>query len=132
MPAPYQCRHFLFLQILCGELPERRRNDVGIPPLEKHQVAGYLAAGVFFQRKVNTVLLGGGGKDPDVLVGDLDVGNAGVVLHQLPEGLLSVVQLGLMASHSFLHLVQHFFSGLLQHPGGELGGLHAVGQRCAG
>ena len=82
---------FLFLQVLCGELPEGRRDNVGIPALEEHQVAGYIAAGVLFQREVNAVLLGGDGKGPDVLVGDLDVGNAGVVLHKLPEGLLSVV-----------------------------------------
>ena len=63
---------FLFLQVLCGELPEGRRDDIGIPALEKHQVAGYLAAGVLFQSEVNTVLLGGGGKGPDILVGDLD------------------------------------------------------------
>ena len=50
-----------------------------------------LSAGVLFQRKVNAVLLGGGGKGPDVLVGDLDVGNAGVVFHNLSEGLLAVV-----------------------------------------
>lgn len=36
-------------------------------------VAGYIAAGVLFQREVNAVLLGGDGKGPDVLVGDLDV-----------------------------------------------------------
>lgn len=57
------------------------------------------------------------------IAGDL----AGVVLHQLPEGLLAVVQFGLAAGHSFLHLVQHLFHGLLQHPGGELCGLHAEG-----
>ena len=123
---------FLFLQVLCGELPEGRRDDIGIPALEKHQVAGYLAAGVLFQSEVNTVLLGGGGKGPDILVGDLDVGNAGVVLHQLPEGLLTVVQLGLVAGHALLHLVQHFFHGLLQHPGGELGGLHTEGNGALG
>ena len=82
---------FLFLQVLCGELPEGRRDNVGIPALEEHQVAGNLVAGVLFQSKVNTVLLGGGGKGPDVLVGDLDVGNAGVVFHNLSEGLLAVV-----------------------------------------
>ena len=123
---------FLFLQVLCGELPEGRRDNVGIPALEEHQVAGYLAAGVLFQSKVNAVLLGGGGKGPDVLVGDLDVGNAGVVLHQLPEGLLAVVQFTLVVGHAFLHLVQHFFHGLLQHSGGELGGLHAEGNGALG
>ena len=116
----------------CGKLPEGRRDNVGIPALEEHQIARYLAAGVLFQCEVNAVLLGGGRKGPDVLVGDLDVGNAGVVLHQLPEGLLAVVQLGLVAGHSFLHLVQHFFHGLLQHPGGELGGLHAEGNGALG
>ena len=125
-------RLFLFLQVNCGELPEGRRNDVGIPALEEHQVAGDLAAGVLFQCEVNAVLLGGGRKGPDVLVGDLDIGNASVVLHQLPEGLLSVVQLGLVTSHSFLHLVQHLFHGLLQHPGGELGGLHTEGNSALG
>ncbi len=123
---------FLFLQVLCGELPEGRRDNVGIPALEEHQVAGYLAAGVLFQREVNAVFLGGGGKGPDVLVGDLDVGNAGVVLHQLPEGLLAVVQFTLVVGHAFLHLVQHFFHGLLQHSGGELGGLHAEGNGALG
>ena len=123
---------FLFFQVLCGELPEDRRDDVGIPALEEHQIARYLSAGVLFQREVNTVLLGGGGKDPDVLVDDLDVGNAGVVLHKLPEGLLAVVQLGLAAAHSFLHLVQYFFHGLLQHPGGELGSLHTEGNSALG
>ena len=123
---------FLFLQVNCGELPEGRRDDVGIPALKEHQIAGNLAAGVLFQRKVNAVLLGGGGKGTDVLIGDLDVGNASVVLHKLPEGLLAVVQLGLVAGHSFLHLVQHFFHGLLQHPGGELGSLHTEGNGALG
>lgn len=123
---------FLFLQVNCGELPEGRRDDVGIPALKEHQIAGNLAAGVLFQRKINAVLLGGGGKGTDVLIGDLDVGNAGVVLHKLPEGLLAVVQLGLVAGHSFLHLVQHFFHGLLQHPGGELGSLHTEGNGALG
>ena len=123
---------FLFLQVNCGELPEGRRDDVGIPALKEHQIAGNLAAGVLFQRKVNAVLLGGGGKGTDVLIGDLDVGNAGVVLQKLPEGLLAVVQLGLVAGHYFLHLVQHFFHGLLQHPGGELGSLHTEGNSALG
>ena len=111
---------FLFLQVLCGELTESHFDDVGIPPLEEHQVAGYLAASILFQCEVNAVFLGGGGKGPDVLVGDLDVGNAGVVLHKLPESLLSMVQLDLVAGHSFLHLVQHFFHSLLQHPAESL------------
>ena len=37
------------------------------------------------------------------------VGNVGVVLHQLPEGLLAVAQLGFVAGHALLHLIQHFF-----------------------
>ena len=94
-------------------LPNARPSRVGVsgryPVIPPIKLAGYLAAGVLFQSEVNTVLLGGGGKSPDVLIGDLDVGNAGVVLHQLPDGLLSVVQLGLVAGHALLHLVQHFF-----------------------
>ena len=83
-------RLFLFSRFF-AENPEGRRDNVGILALEEHQVAGNLVAGVLFQSKVNTVLLGGGGKGPDVLVGDLDVGNAGVVFHNLSEGLLAVV-----------------------------------------
>ena len=54
------------------------------------------------------------------------------MLHKLPEGLLAVVQLGLVAGHALLHLVQHFFHGLLQHPGGELGGLHTESNGALG
>ena len=59
---------FLFLQVLCGELTESRRDDVGIPPLEEHQVAGYLAAGILFQCEVNAVFLGGGFSSPASLI----------------------------------------------------------------
>ena len=54
------------------------------------------------------------------------------MLHKLPEGLLAVVQLGLVAGHSFPHLVQRFFHGLLQHPGGELSSLHTEGNGALG
>ena len=66
------------------------------------------------------------------MVGDLDVGNAGVVLHKLPKGLFAAVQLGLVTGYSFLHLVQHLFHGLLQHPGRELGGLHTKDNSALG
>ena len=54
------------------------------------------------------------------------------MLHKLPESLLAVVQLGFVAGHFFLHLVQHFFHGLLQHPGRELGGLHTESNGALG
>ena len=125
-------RGFLAAQVFSGKLPEGRCNHIGVPALEEHQVTGMLAGSVLLQRKIQAVLLRRGRKGPDILIRDLDVGNAGVVLHKLPEGLLSVVQLGLVAGHSFLHLVQHFFHGLLQHSGGELGGLHTEGNGALG
>ena len=66
--------------------------------------------------------LGGGGKGPDVLVGDLDVGNAGVVFHKLPERLLAVPEWGIFLV--ILHICQHLLHGLLQELGGHFAGLH--------
>ena len=37
-----------------------------------------------------------------------------------------------LAGRSFLHLVQHFFHGLLQHPSGKPGGLHTEGNGALG
>ena len=42
---------FLFLQVLCGELPEGRRYDVGIPALEEHQVAVIVRLAVYAKGK---------------------------------------------------------------------------------
>ena len=48
---------------------------------------------LIFQGKVDAVLLRRGGERLDILVRDLNVGNAGVVLHKLPERLLAVPEL---------------------------------------
>lgn len=64
------------------------------------------------------------GKDLDVLARDLDVGDTGVMRHKLSERLFAVVYLVLWSDTPFCVLFS-FFHGLLQYPGGLLGGLHA-------
>ena len=80
---------FFPVQFFSGELPEGRRDHVRVPALEEHQVTGMLAGGVLLQSKIQAVLLRRGRKGLDVLVRDLDIGDAGIVLHQLPEGLFA-------------------------------------------
>lgn len=115
-------RDFLTAQVFSGKLPEGRRNHVGIPALEEHQVSGMLAGGVLLQSKIQAVLLRRGRKGPDILIRDLDVGNAGVVLHKLPERLLAVPKLRIFPV--LLHIRQHLLHGLLQELCGHFTGLH--------
>ena len=75
--------HFLLGELLCGKLLKSRRHNIGVPAFEEYQVPGRLRAAVFFQGKINAVLLSGGRKCPDVVVGDLQVRNSCVVFHQL-------------------------------------------------
>ena len=81
-----------------------------------------LAGNVLLQSKIQAVLLRRGRKGPDILIRDLDVGNAGVVLHKLPERLLAVPELGIFLV--LLHVCQHLLHGLLQELGGHFAGLH--------
>lgn len=48
------------------------------------------------------------------LIGNLDVENTSVVLHQLSKSLLSIMQLDLTAGYPFLYLIRQFFTSLLQ------------------
>ena len=112
----------LAAQVFSGKLPEGRCNHIGVPALEEYQVPGMFAGGVLLQSKIQTVLLRRGRKDPDVLIRDLDIGNAGVVLHKLPERLLAVPELWIILV--LLHIRQHLLHGLLQELGGHFAGLH--------
>ena len=81
-----------------------------------------LAGSVLLQSKIQAVLLRCGRKGPDILICDLDVGNAGVVLHKLPERLLAVPELRIFLV--LLHVCQHLLYSLLQELGGHFAGLH--------
>ncbi len=66
-----------------GKLLESGGQCVCVPALEEYKVAGRGFRRVLFQRKVDTVLFRGTLKGFDVVLCDLNVGNACVLLHKL-------------------------------------------------
>ncbi len=87
--------------------------DVRVPAFEEHQVTGCSPL-TFFRAKSMPYFFAVALKGFDIAVGDLDVGNARVLLHKLPHGLLSPM-LGI--GFAFLHISSNFwiaFHGLLE------------------
>ena len=81
---------FLLGELLCGKLLKSRRHNIGVPAFEEYQVPGRLRAAVFFQGKINAVLLSGGRKCPDVVVGDLQVKKLLCCVSSAPLGSVSL------------------------------------------
>ena len=77
----------LLAQLFLGELPERCRQHVRVPSLEKHKVSVIC----LFQRKVNAVFLRRAFKGFDIRISDFDIGNTRAVPHKLFQRLLAAM-----------------------------------------
>ena len=110
-------RLFLLLDGFSGELLERGGHNINISSLEEDKIAGRLNGNVLLERKVQTVFTGCSLKGLDVAVRHFDVGDSGVLAHQMLDGLLAAIGFGLL--HLLLRLldllnelVQSFFQHL--------------------
>ena len=74
---------------LGGILSERCCQCICIPCLEENKVCRLVAAAVFLQGIVHTVLSGNSLKILDVLIGNLDIGNTLILTNQFLHGLLA-------------------------------------------
>ena len=84
-------RLFLLLDGFCGELLEGGGHHINVPPLEEDKIAGRLNGNVLLERKVQTVFAGSSLKGLDVAIRHFDVGDGGVLAHQMLDGLLAAI-----------------------------------------
>ena len=111
-------RLFLLLDRLGGELLEGGGHDINVPSLEEDKIAGRLYGNVLLERKVQTVFAGSPLKGLDVAVRHFDVGDGGVLAHQMLDGLLAAIGFGLLhLLLCLLDLLHELVQCLFQHLG---------------
>ena len=76
-------QEFILCQLLCRKFLKGCGQHVRVPPLEENKVTGRGFRCVLFQRKVDTVLFRRTLKGFDIALGNLNVGNTRVLLHEL-------------------------------------------------
>jgi len=114
---------FLLRQLLCGKFLKSCGQHVSVAPFEKHKVAGRAFRRVLFQRKVDTVLFRRTLKGFDIALGNLNVGNARVLLHKLLQSLFALRRFVFL----LLHLCKQRFHSLLKRLRGQFPGLDVKG-----
>ena len=72
------------MELLGCKLLKRLFQIVRLLGFEDHDIPGRMGSAVFPQGKINVVFLGAGLKQANVGVGDLNVGQGGTVLFELP------------------------------------------------
>ena len=75
---------YLLFELLGRKLLKRLFQIVRLLGFEDYDIPGRMGGAVFPQGKINVVFLGAGLKQADVGVGDLNVGQGGTVLFELP------------------------------------------------
>ena len=93
-------------------------HDINVPPFEEDKVAGRFYGNVLLERKVQTVFAGSTLKGLDVAVRHFDVGDGGVLAHQMLDGLLAAIGFGLLhLLLRLLDLLNELVQRLFQHLG---------------
>ena len=111
-------RLFLLLDGFGGELLERGGHNINISSLEEDKIAGRLNGNVLLERKVQTVFAGSTLKGLDVAVRHFNVGDGGILAHQMLDGLLAAI--GFWLLHlllRLLNLLHELVQCLFQHLG---------------
>ena len=104
-------RLVLLLDCPCGKLLESLCHHIHITSFEEYDVARRLFRSVLLERIVNPVFVGGALEGFDISVGHFDVADGSILLHEMLDGLLAPVGLGLRGR--FLCLL-NFFHELLE------------------
>jgi len=111
-------RLFLLLDRLGGELLEGGGHYINVPSLEEDKIAGRLNGNVLLECKVQTVFAGSPLKGLDVAVRHFDVGDGGILAHQMLYGLLAAIGFGMLhLLLRLLDLLHELVQCLFQHLG---------------
>ena len=117
-------RLFLLLDRLSGKLLERGGHHINVPSLEEDKIAGRLNGNILLERKVQTVFAGSPLKGLDVAIRHFNVGNGGILAHQMLDGLLAAIGFGLLhLLLRLLDLLNELVQSLFQHFGGDFAAL---------